>query len=214
MANKAAQNIVLLDFFLNLIQRDYGVGDGTALCRKIQERLNKLKVQVDDRGSVVVRRHIDQNILPVISCFQVLAESGMTEVEARAMAAGWMHEIAEQRAASFRKMTSLPFFYALFRLICPSHMKKNYPHAGWDMRFKRRDRQEMAFDCYRCIYLDVTRELGCPELCIAFCENDDITYGAMQPKIHFIRTKTLADGGDCCDFRLINGKYHQSCSTI
>lgn len=207
MAKSTEERNPILDQIFDRIRRDCGSEAGESLCDGIRDRLKALIGTVDDRGSDTVRHHINDNILPVVSIYQVLQESGLSRDAAYTRAAGWMHEIMEQRAATFRKMARMPFFYSLFRRICPGFMKKNYPVEGWDMRFKRRDRVETAFDCCRCVYLDVTTKLGCPELCIAFCENDDISYGAMKPKVHFIRTKTLADGGDCCDFRLVNGKY-------
>ena len=207
MAKDTAEKNLMLELCFEMIRRDCGPDYGEKLCTKIHDRLISLTGTIDDRGSESVRHHINDNILPVVSIYQILQESELSKEDAYTRTAGWMHEIAEQRAATFCKMARMPFFYSFFSHICPGFMKKNYPIEGWDMRFNRRDRVETAFDCYRCVYLDVTTELGCPELCIAFCENDDISYGAMKPKVHFIRTKTLADGGDCCDFRLVNGKY-------
>jgi|AGTN01.3.fsa_nt_gi hypothetical protein len=88
-------------------------------------------------------------------------------------------------------------------------MKRNYPQAGWEMRFKQINNKEISFDCHRCVYLDTLTTLGCPELCTAFCKNDEITFVALEPKIKFVRTETLATGGDCCDFKMFNGKYYK-----
>ena len=43
---------------------------------------------------------------------------------------------------------------------------------------------------------------GCPEIVAGFCRADDEAYGHMHPKLKWGRTKTLGQGGDCCDFRL------------
>ena len=40
------------------------------------------------------------------------------------------------------------------------------------------------------------------EIVAGFCRADDETYGHMHPKLKWGRTKTLGQGGDCCDFRL------------
>jgi hypothetical protein len=50
-----------------------------------------------------------------------------------------------------------------------------------------------------CLWYNACKEFGCPELCSAFCEVDDITYGNLR-KLGFTRTQTLGKGGDCCDF--------------
>lgn len=207
MARKTAEQNQMLEQCAQLIRRDLGPDESEALCHKVRARLGALTGTVDDRNSEAVRHHIHDIILPMVAVYQVLEESGFSREDALACVSGWMHEVAQQAANSMRRMAKLPFFYFLFSHISPKFMEKNYPIEGWDMRFNRCDKMEISFDCHRCVYLDVTAELGCPELCTAFCENDDITYGALMPKVHFIRTKTLADGGDCCDFRLRNGKY-------
>ena len=43
---------------------------------------------------------------------------------------------------------------------------------------------------------------GCPEIVAGFCRADDEAYGHMHPKLKWGRTKTLGQGGDCCDFCL------------
>ena len=45
--------------------------------------------------------------------------------------------------------------------------------------------------------------LGCPELCPLYCENDDIAFAGLAPKITFRRTGTLASGALCCDFHFL-----------
>ena len=50
-----------------------------------------------------------------------------------------------------------------------------------------------------CLWHNACKEFGCPELCAAFCDVDDITYGNLK-KLGFTRTQTLGKGGDCCDF--------------
>ena len=49
----------------------------------------------------------------------------------------------------------------------------------------------------------VTQALGCPELCPLYCENDDIAFAGLAPKITFRRTGTLASGAPCCDFHFL-----------
>ncbi len=50
-----------------------------------------------------------------------------------------------------------------------------------------------------CLWHNACVEFDCPELCRAFCEVDDITYGGLK-KLGFTRTQTLGTGGTCCDF--------------
>jgi hypothetical protein len=54
-----------------------------------------------------------------------------------------------------------------------------------------------------CIYKDICDAKGCPELCAVFCENDDIAFSGLMPKIRFERKGTLGKGVDCCDFHFV-----------
>ena len=60
----------------------------------------------------------------------------------------------------------------------------------------------MCFDMLDCPYQDTCVKYGCPGIVAGFCRADDETYGHMHPKLKWGRTKTLGQGGDCCDFRL------------
>ena len=185
----------------------YGENQGRLFYRLSGIRLSELVKTVNDRDNEVVRHHLNDNILPVAACYQVLRENNIGCEQAKKLVTDVMHNYAQKGANIFRMMSNIPFFYSVFRKMCRKTMKQNYPCEGWDMRWQQDDKQGMGFDCHRCIYVDATQELGCPEICESFCQNDDILYGALKPKVLFVRTKTLANGGDCCDFRLLNGKH-------
>jgi hypothetical protein len=60
-------------------------------------------------------------------------------------------------------------------------------------------------DCFaanttRCFILDTLTQHGAPELTRLYCKTDDWLAAAL-PKVRWLRTQTLADGGDLCDFR-------------
>lgn len=186
--------------------KDYGERTAGSILLRVGQLRAEYLTRVDDRGSPVVRTHITENILPVVSMLRAMEESGIAYIDAFRYVCLRLHEQTTAESVSMKRMSRIPFFFPLFRRISPSFMKKSFPAEGWDMRWKRCDKEEIAFDCHRCIYVEVTTLLGCPDLCCAFCENDYITYGALEPKVKFVRTKTLAEGGDCCDFRLLNGK--------
>ena len=187
--------------------QQFGTEAGLKLYAEIGQRLLELLATVDARNNVAVKKHLAQNILPAISCYQVLRGAGLEGTKAEAFTVSQMHERAQKAGKLFHRLSKIPGFYRIFQKSCTKAMQNNYPEAGWDMRWQKNDQTEIAFNCHRCVYWDVTTDLGCPELCPAFCANDDIVYGALYPKVWFLRTKTLANGGDYCDFRLVNGKW-------
>ncbi len=187
----------------------YGKEKGGHIYAQAGERLLTIISSVDDRGNTAIRHHLDQNLLPMISCYQVMQENGVPKDEARTFLVGVMHEHAQNAGSTFHRLSRLPFFYSLFCALCQTVMDRNYPNIGWDVHWLQKDEEKIAFDCRACVYRDTTALFGCPELCQHFCENDVLVYGTLQPKMSFIRTKTLAAGDDCCDFRFVNGKKYQ-----
>jgi hypothetical protein len=61
----------------------------------------------------------------------------------------------------------------------------------------------IAINVTYCVYYEIPRLCGVAEACDPFCYRDEVFFpGYLEPLgIRFGRTKTLARGGDCCDFR-------------
>lgn len=57
----------------------------------------------------------------------------------------------------------------------------------------------IAYRYTRCMWADIFRELGEPELGAVFCAGDEPAVKAFNPKLAFRRTKVLMQGDDCCD---------------
>lgn len=62
---------------------------------------------------------------------------------------------------------------------------------------------KMAFNVVRCRYAERYRELGLEEYgFLLSCNRDGYLFQGYNPDLKFTRTKTLMEGGDCCDFCL------------
>lgn len=64
---------------------------------------------------------------------------------------------------------------------------------------------ENETDCYspvkRCAYVDMYERIGMEELGkVLSCLRDEFFYQGFNPEMEMCRSKTLMDGGDCCDF--------------
>jgi len=57
-----------------------------------------------------------------------------------------------------------------------------------------------ALDTRHCFILDVLTALNARELTVLYCKTDDWLSEAL-PRVHWLRTKTLAQGDEKCDFR-------------
>ena len=58
-----------------------------------------------------------------------------------------------------------------------------------------------GFDINRCLYFEILREAGKPELGPILCEYDRILAATLDPWISFKRRETIASGDKRCDFR-------------
>ena len=58
------------------------------------------------------------------------------------------------------------------------------------------------FHVKSCRFLELTKELNCPEICSVFCDLDTLMYTNMHPKLSYNRDKTLYVGDDCCNFSM------------
>jgi len=61
----------------------------------------------------------------------------------------------------------------------------------------------IAINVTYCAFCEIPRLCGIVESCDPSCYSDEVFFpGHLEPLgIRFVRTKTLARGGDCCDFR-------------
>jgi len=64
--------------------------------------------------------------------------------------------------------------------------------------------KELFFDVTYCGYVEIYEKLGVKKMgCILSCIRDFYFLEGFNPKITLKRSKTLMEGGDCCDFRYI-----------
>ena len=61
------------------------------------------------------------------------------------------------------------------------------------------DEYDLGYDYYECGVCKICRDEGCPELAKYMCRLDFVIADIMGMKL--VRTKTLTEGADLCDFR-------------
>jgi predicted nucleic-acid-binding Zn-ribbon protein len=71
-----------------------------------------------------------------------------------------------------------------------------------EIKIIKETEKELFFDVSCCGYVEIYKKLGVKKLgCILSCIRDFYFLEGFNPKITLKRTKTLMEGGDCCDFR-------------
>lgn len=147
-----------------------------------------------------LQAHLYQNILTGLALYRAQLEAGINPAQAQEAVAAWITAIVQPMRRQVAGLTSLPGGFTLLRMLTPLVMRSSYPTEGWAMEHAQYTRDEIAFDLTSCYYLDTLTRLGAPELTPLYCAGDDLVYGALA-KVAWGRSKTLARGGDCCDFR-------------
>lgn len=167
--------------------------------------LRELLKTADFRNSKAVEKHMRYFILPEIAFYRSMQQNGIEKENAFR----FLHHELQKPAIKSKRIIGifkiLPYFFFIVKWIVKKTMAKDFPKAGWQTEWKEDNKKELAMNIHSCLYLETFKAYGCPEICKATCDTDITTYRGLAPKVNFVRTKTLAEGGDCCDFRFFKG---------
>ncbi len=195
---------------LHFLQEDcaseFGQEKGADIYANACARLSAMLENADYRNSESIKMHITRVIYPTIAYYLTLKDGGYSMDEALELTLKETQKAALIQQKRNRAVGRLPFAFTLFKLSIKGFMTRMYPSEGWETEWVRLDREDIHMNFRRCIYLELTEQFGCPELCVAFCQNDIITFAGYEPKIRFSRSGTLAEGAACCDFHFTRGK--------
>ncbi len=153
-----------------------------------------------DRGNY---KHIAQ-ILTTIALYEVLQTHGKSEPEAYRIISGAMWGALTPEA--YQKMARRSFFLPMMKKILPFGFRHG-SGAGWQYTWHLEEdpKDRFHFECRECVYWHIFSERNLMKLGAMFCHSDVINFGKL-PYTDFRRTKTLCQGGDCCDFDFIRHK--------
>ncbi len=198
-------NETMLSFLEQDCLRRFGSPRGAQIYARTEQCYQELVEQPPDRGSAAVRAHLEERLFPVMAYYKVLREEGLPPEDALAYVREETRQAANAQKDAMKKLAALPCAYTVYRLGAKRHMAAHFPDAGWTTEWVKCNGREIHFNLHRCLYWELTRSHGCPELCRVFCENDEITFAGLLPKIRFARSGTLSGGAACCDFHFLKG---------
>ncbi len=150
-----------------------------------------------DKGNY---KHIAQ-ILTSIALYRVLQQHGKTEEEAFAIVSAEMWKALTPD--TYQKLALHSWFMPAMKKILPFGFRHG-SGAGWryEWHLDTDPKDRFHFECRECLYCHIFKEQDCMKLGAMFCHSDVINFGNL-PYTDFKRTKTLCQGGDCCDFDFI-----------
>ena len=162
---------------------------------RMRELLEEEKTYCD-KGNYA---HMAQ-ILTSIALFEVLQKHGRSEDEAYRIVSEEMWKFLNP--SGMQKLARKSFFLPLMKKIVPFGFK-NGSCCGWRYTWHKDDpKDEVRFECNECIYAKNLGRRGLMKLGAMCCHADIINYGNL-PYTDFIRTQTLCQGGELCDFRFV-----------
>ena len=168
------------------------------VCKRMHELIEE-EEKYCDKGNYL---HMCQ-IITSIALYEVLQKHGSTEEDAYRIVSEEMWKFLDP--AKIQKLAKFRFFLPLMKRIVPFGFAKG-SGVGWRYTWHQDDpKDEFHFECNECIYAKILGKRNILKLGAMCCHADIINYGNL-PYTDFIRTKTLCQGGDLCDFRFVRHK--------
>ena len=163
--------------------------------QRMSELLEEEKAYCD-KGNY---EHIAQIVIS-IAIYEVLQRYGRSEEEAYKTVSEEMWKFLDP--SGMQKLAKKSLFLPLMKNIVPIGFRKK-SGIGWRYTWHKDDpKDEFHFECNECIYAKILGKRNLMKLGAMCCHADIINYGSL-PYTDFIRTKTLCQSGDVCDFRFV-----------
>lgn len=164
-----------------------------------QRRLNTIERENPGLPDAV-KFHTD-SIFPRIAVYQAMQQV-MPEEQALQWVQREVWDNSARKGRMFAMLLRLPFlrkpFLRIFHKMTVSMFGET---AGFKTCFHEASESSLRFDIMRCPYHDFFCRYGCPELNCVSCKADEYAYGNL-PGITFVRTMTLGEDKEKCDFHL------------
>ncbi len=186
----------------NFLVENFGQQRGDEIYAKQQLRLEELLAKTVGKTKQQMKT-LRITIMPRIALYQVLQEEGLSQEDSYGIVKTYMVDVVSANMVKkFRKLDRIPFLYRLLK----KNIKNNLLNSGnWEATLVSEDKNSFAMDVHKCLWYDATVENNCPELCRAFCECDDILFGAFS-KVEFYREGSLGMDAPKCDFKFTKAK--------
>ena len=183
-------------FLKKIMIQHFGEEKAQALWQKAEREYKQL-LPLADQESKSRKKNLIHGIYPFAALYRALLSENMGREEAmeHMLAMMKMHTLAGNRK-NYERMGKLPFFFPLFRKMFTVGLSGD----SWQVEWTANDPGQFAYNIRKCLWHDTCCELGYPELCRIFCRNDELNFTDVSRHLYFQRSKTLGEGGDCCDF--------------
>lgn len=196
------RNSYARDFHL-MIEEKFSSEEAAIIWQKANEYSEKMiKEHPNAYGSAVKVSY------PFAGIYMALQEY-ISKEEALAMMKDFAPCIGEKMRKQYMAFTSIPgvpsLIWANFDKIMKSASSEK---AGYKSKNYGVKDNKAALDILACPVVDALAEIGMPEVAPVMCAIDQI-YSQGYRGIKFRRTKSVAEGDDCCDYRYMRVKRNK-----
>jgi hypothetical protein len=173
---------------------------GADLAHQLQRGYARLKAEQPRFENRYLQAQWEQVIAPGLALYQALLTEDSKEQHAVLKEVETLFEasfyVSERRLLKLLNLLSDPF--PLVRSALRQMTVNHYLPGASEVIEDSRDC--FAVNTYRCFILDTLKDYQAAELTALFCKTDD-WLAASLTNVDWIRTETLASGGDLCGFR-------------
>ena len=182
------------------VLKRWGEGKGTRIMELSHTRLEQLCYE-NNKDVKAVKAHTEDEIFPCISLYESIQQCDVQSDEALDFLDQLWSQRAESGAESIRKILKFAGLYKFYPAVFKLVARNQYgTAAGFEAKFYDCGRGRCKFDMTKCLYCEVCKKYGCPELTKCFCHVDDVNNANLHPRLCWNRTRFMGGGGDLCDF--------------
>ncbi|MCR4597701.1 MAG: L-2-amino-thiazoline-4-carboxylic acid hydrolase [Acetatifactor sp.] len=199
LKKKTSKTMKSKEMFLEELKQRMSPAEAEKIWRDAHKRLYKAYVEHMDLPKGV-RSHTDSFIFPAGAIYLAMKEKD--EAMAFEVMEKKMAEKSKKMGAGLAKMCKHAWFRKFFLGMWDTMSHKMFGDTcGFQNVFYPKEKGCFRMDVTACPYNKYLTEMGCPEINILFCKNDEYTYGNL-PGLKFSRTKTIGAGNGLCDFKM------------
>ncbi|MBO4458846.1 MAG: L-2-amino-thiazoline-4-carboxylic acid hydrolase [Butyrivibrio sp.] len=194
MSNTLKKSFIFKRFYSELVEK-YGTAKAGEIWKYAEDELSGLKnaEPTADKASV-------SNVFPAVALYRSVEH--FYPGEALPVTRAYGTKMGLRMQGIFRIITALPGI--------PSLIWKNMDNRivsklteGYEIKNLEVDKEHCFLDVVRCPLYDKALELGTPEAVQMICCMDKEYMNGFRG-IDYKRIKSVAEGDDCCDYRLLN----------
>ena len=189
----------LLKMYAEEIPKHFSKEESDFVVKRLYE-LHKEYSLAHENDIPELKQHNDV-IFVGVAIYNAIQELNYSKEAALKLTDEIFQSVAEGIANIIRKILKVPGLYKKVPAIVTKLVPKKYSESsGFKFKFYDVGKKRVKFDMTACPYHDICKNMGCEELTVIYCNNDDCCYGKMHPSLIWRRQKTIGRGDASCDF--------------